>query len=164
MSRRRALGRLACIATVAGLGVPLLAPGTGQAAPATSTKFKLGTVIDAECTGEVTVTGDVHVVTRQGTDGSGGTHAMTRINYMNLTGVAADGTRYHAVGSSGSTSHNFESFVASPYNVTHTETFRFIAPGPGNDFILRSRGHFTSDATQGGLLTTFHEVSLVGCR
>jgi hypothetical protein len=154
----------------AGLAVALVAlaaPAVAAADGATVTRSTISASAFVPCAlggaGErVLVQGTVTTVLVASTDASGGTHFVLRSNYDSLVGTGqTSGTRYHAVATEGSASHNFEPFVGPPYNFTFTEHVRFVGAGPGNDFTVTVNNHVTVNANDE--LTASHSILSVSC-
>jgi hypothetical protein len=154
----------------AGIAVALLAlaaPSAAAADGATVTRSPITASAFVPCAlggaGEqVLVQGTVHTVLVTNTDAAGGTHFVLRSNYDSLAGSGqTSGTRYHAVGTEGSSSHNFDPFTGPPYNFTDTEHIRFVGAGPDNDFTVTFLNHVTVNANDE--LTADRSVLNVSC-
>jgi hypothetical protein len=147
--------------------VALAAPSAAAADGATVTRSTISARTFVPCAlggagEEVLVSGTVTTVVVESTDASGGTHFVLRSNYNSLAGTGlTSGTRYHAVATEGSSSHNFEPFAGPPYTFTFTEHVRFVGAGPGNDLTLTFSNHFTVNANDE--LTVNRVVQSVSC-
>ena len=156
---------------LAGLAAGLLAiagqPAAG-ATGATVVRSEISAAATVPCAlggagEEVLVEGTVLTVVQQQTDAAGGTHFVLHANYDSLVGTGlTSGTVYHAVATEGATSHNFDPFVGPPYSFTDTRHVRFIASGPGNDFVIAETVHVTVNAQD--VVTAEHQDFRVDCR
>jgi hypothetical protein len=142
-------------AAITGLAMVLLVTMTPSAvgadgATVTRSQISAGAFVPCALGGageDVLVEGTFTMVLAASTDAAGGTHFVLRANYDSLSGTGlTSGTRYRAVATEGSSSHNFDPFVGAPYSVTFTEHVRFVGAGPGNDFTVIVTNHATVNA------------------
>jgi hypothetical protein len=100
------------------------------------------------CAGEtIHMSGQSHFMLRGFIDAQGGSHFVSHVNYQGISGEGlASGTRYRAVASDQSVSHNFDPFVGAPYHIQIVQNVRFVGQGPDNDLIIRFRTHVTVNA------------------
>ena len=111
---------------------------TNETIPFTNTLFN-------QCNGDqVTFSGDLHITNTMTTDGSGGTHLKTHINYQNVTGTGTPSGINYRVGTVTNETTNDNDGPQS--NATVISTVKLIAPGPALNYFLRMVVHVTVNA------------------
>jgi hypothetical protein len=111
---------------------------------------------------EVFLSGKAHVVIKETTDSSGGTHFSLHSNYQGLTGVGDRGTVYRGIGSVSESFHNFAPFVGAPYGLTETRSLQFLGRGPNNNFIIHEVMRVTINANDE--LTSSFSIQRIECK
>ena len=133
--KRKLTGAAALAATLA-----LLAPAIARTAGAEVTSFPVTVSFFSPCSGEqLTVSGDVKVVSHGVTDASGSQHS-TVMFHANLTGYGANGNQYVYV----STFLSAETIQADwSIIATRHDTLRVISGGDANNDIFQITTHWT---------------------
>lgn len=108
------------------------------------------------CNGDqVTFSGTMHVVNTMTTDGGGGTHLKTHINYQDVTGTGTpSGISYNVRTVSNEVINDND---GPQSEATVISTVKLIAQGPSLNFFLRTVIHVTINAN-GETTSTVQEV------
>ena len=162
-TRARQIGLAGIVAGL--LAVTGQVPAAAEGATVVRADLSVATFVPCALGGvgeEVLVEGTGVFVVFQSTDASGGTHFVLRATFGAAVGTGlTSGTIYHAVGTEGTSSYDFDPFVGPPYLLTNTRHVRFVGQGPDNDFSIRETVHVTVNA-EGGV-TAEHISFEVDC-
>ncbi len=107
--------------------------------------ISLHKAIYVECIGDtVVLSGYLHHVASIRTDENGGIHVQEHWSPRHVRGEGVTtGIKYKGVGA---TNYAFNGREPYPYTETYVNSFRLIAPGPGNDFHTHVVTHTTVNA------------------
>jgi hypothetical protein len=162
-------GGLLALLAVSLVGLLGPRPAFAQTKPVTTnTTFTVRPSVFVPCANDgqgenILLSGTAHLLVHMATDESGGTHFVLAFNYQRMSGAGlVTGDKYQGIDAEITTSHDFDPFVAPPYELTFTHPTRFIGQGPGNNFMLFTQNHFTVDAT--GKVTSSRFRFTIECR
>ena len=144
MNKRQAMVLMAIVAVLASgfLAMPRRALASSQ--PVIETQpFQV--TVENPCTGEeVTVTGEILVISHETADRTGGSHSQFVIAHRNVIGVGEAGTAYRLVGGLRSIG-NFTAEGATEF--TMTAVFNLVSQGGTDNFMLVQAFHMTISPT-----------------
>lgn len=138
------------------------APAAGQATTTTTNEnIEFTGNIFNQCNGDdVTFSGTLHVVNTMTTDGSGGTHLKTHINYQDVTGTGVpSGITYRVRTVSNEVVNDNDGPQST---ATVISTVKLIAAGPTLNYFLRLVLHVTVNAN--GQTTSTKQETSFECR